>query len=223
MKNPKPENSQRNFQSPVINFQSENGFSLLELVIVAVIMSVLALGVVPIVQNAVRRQKEQKLRETLREMRVAIDEFHRDASGICTQAQGGGAVDPRSRVSISDCKIFETTNLDRYPPSLETLTEGVEVTPRNPGGAGGGRGGNGGSVVFGKDDGATGRSQASEPKKKVYLRELPIDPITGKSDWKIRSAYQEIGADDWNKDEGVFDVRSSAEGETLDGIKYKDL
>lgn len=207
-----------------IKKRSQAGLTLLELIIVITVLSVLALGTIPIVQNAVRRQKEQKLRETLREIRSAIDEFHRDASGVCTQANQGqtaGMTDPRSRVMISDCKVFETENIDRYPPTLEILVQGVEVQPRNPGaGRGMGRGGS----VFDDPNGATGRSQATEAKKKVYLREIPIDPITGEpfGEENFRSCYQEVDAQSWDQI-NVFDVRSRAEGETLDGIKYSDL
>lgn len=194
--------------------KSQTGFTLIELVVTLVVLSVLALGTIPLVQNAVRRQKEQRLRETLAEIRQAIDEFHRDTIGVCgAQPNQGPGVDPRSRVMISDCKIFEVDNLDRYPPSLDTLIEGVNVKPRS-------------SPLttkgpFDDPNGGT-RGNATDEKKKVYLRELPIDPITGKSDWKIRSCYQEVDATDWDNI-NVFDVRSSAEGEALDGTKYSDF
>ena len=38
--------------------------------------------------------------------------------------------DPRSRVVIDDCTIFDTENLDRYPPSLDVLVNGVKVKQR---------------------------------------------------------------------------------------------
>src|SRR5438045_9587236 len=56
-----------------------HGFSLVELVITVGVMAILTLGVVPLVQVSVKRQKEQQLREALREMREAIDQFHREA------------------------------------------------------------------------------------------------------------------------------------------------
>jgi general secretion pathway protein G len=178
------------------------------------------------VQNAIRRQKEIRLRETLRDIRAAIDEFHRDASGKC----GGNPtvqanVDPRTRVMINDCKIFETDNYDRYPPTLETLVEGVEVIPRSQAG---GRNMTAGRVfddpnraTGNNPSGATGNN-ATEPKTKIYLRELPVDPITGEADWKIRSCYQEKDSADWDNI-NVFDVRSSAEGEAMNGEKYSDF
>jgi general secretion pathway protein G len=216
------------------------GFTLIELVVTLVVLSILALGTVPLMQNAVRRQKEQRLRETLRDVRQAIDEFKRDATGACDGSAGAGGAgggrgpfpppnngnagsDPRTRVMISDCKIFEVDNLDRYPPTLETLIEGVTVKPRvgQVLGPNGGPFDNPRGATGDKPDGATGNS-ATEEKKKVYLREMPVDPITGKSDWKIRSCYQDKDATEWDNI-NVFDVRSAAEGEALDGTKYSDF
>ncbi|HEX7530396.1 MAG TPA: type II secretion system protein, partial [Pyrinomonadaceae bacterium] len=51
---------------------SHQGFSLIELVITITVLAILTLGVVPLAQVAVKRQKEQELRESLREMREAI-------------------------------------------------------------------------------------------------------------------------------------------------------
>jgi prepilin-type N-terminal cleavage/methylation domain-containing protein len=57
------------------------GFTLIELVITLTILTILTLGAIPLVQVSVKRQKEQQLRETLREIRSAIDQFHRDTIG----------------------------------------------------------------------------------------------------------------------------------------------
>jgi general secretion pathway protein G len=202
------------------------GFTLVELVVTLVVLSILALGTIPLVQNSVRRQKEQRLRETLRELRQAIDEFHRDASGACStqqQAQAAQAgFDPRTRVMISDCKIFEVDNIDRYPPSLETLVEGVNVKPRAGNVLNTNKGGVFGTNVT--EDNKLKDGSVTDEKKKIYLRggELPIDPITGKADWQIRSCYQDKDATDWDNI-NVFDIRSAAEGEALDGTKYSDF
>src|SRR6266480_7343361 len=56
-----------------------DGFSLVELVITVAVLAILTLGVIPLVQVSVKRQKEQQLREALRTMREAIDQFHREA------------------------------------------------------------------------------------------------------------------------------------------------
>ena len=43
------------------------------------VLAILTMGVIPLVQVTVKRQKEQQLRDTLRQMREAIDQFHREA------------------------------------------------------------------------------------------------------------------------------------------------
>jgi general secretion pathway protein G len=176
----------------------ERGFSLIELVITVTVLSILTLGVMPLVKVAVKRQKEQQLRDTLRQIRTAIDEFHRDTVGmVCTgvalnpqqqaQQQQSAILDPRSKVVISDCTIFGVDNPDHYPPDLNTLIEGVNVIPR---GSMGGRGQQGVN--------ATEVGQLST-KQKVYLRRLPIDPLTGKPDWELRSSYDPADAGSWGK------------------------
>jgi general secretion pathway protein G len=187
------------------------------------IMTILTLGVIPLVKVSVKRQREQQLRDTLRQMRTAIDEFHRDTVGmVCTgtvaplpqqqqqQQQQNTYIDPRSRVVISDCTVFGVDNPDRYPPDLETLVSGVNVIPRA-----GGLGGRGDPNVD-----ATKVGELST-KKKVYLRAIPIDPITGKAEWELRSCYDPSDAGSWGG-ENVFDVRSKSRETALSGEKYSD-
>src|SRR5438477_8309260 len=58
---------------------SNRGFSLIELVITVSVLAILTLGVIPLARVSEKRQKEQQLRGALREMREAIDQFHREA------------------------------------------------------------------------------------------------------------------------------------------------
>jgi hypothetical protein len=58
-------------------------------------------------------------------------------------------------------------------------------------------------------------------KKKVYPRGMPIDPLTGKSDWILRSSYDVVDATSWGG-ENVFDIHSAAKGTALNGEKYGD-
>ena len=198
----------------------QKGFSLIELVITVTVLTIMTLGVLPLVKVAVKRQREQQLRETLRQIRIAIDEFHRDTVGmVCTgvaltpqqqaQQQQNAFIDPRSKVVISDCTIFGVDNPDHYPPDLETLVNGVNVLPR---GSMGGRG------QQGVD--ATQVGQVST-KTKVYMRGLPVDPITGKAEWDLRSCYDAADAGSWGG-ENVFDVRSKSKETALNGEKYSD-
>jgi general secretion pathway protein G len=205
------------------------------LVITLTVMSVLTLAVIPIVRTSIRRQREQRLREALREMRTAVDEFHRDTVGMqCGPTgaivnnpnvgpnpgpnpnPGGVYLDPRSRVVIADCKIFGVDNPEHYPPDLETLVAGVDVVPRaNLGGPQAGRG-------LDSVGGQATDSAGLVPKKKRYLREIPVDPVTGKADWCILSSYDESDSGCSGSPVNVFDVRSKASGEALNGEKYSD-
>jgi general secretion pathway protein G len=202
--------------------QQQRGFSLIELVITITVLTIMTMGVLPLVKVSVKRQKEQQLRETLRQIRTAIDEFHRDTVGmVCTgaaltpqqQAQQpqNAFIDPRSKVVISDCTIFGVDNPDHFPPDLETLVNGVNVLPR------GSMGGRGQQGVNATDVG----SPQLSTKQKVYLRGLPIDPMTGKNDWELRSAYDPPDAGSWGG-ENVFDVRSKSRDTALNGEKYSD-
>jgi len=218
-----------------------SGFSLIELIITVSVLAILTLGVIPLVQVSVKRQKEYQLRAALREMREAIDQFHREAlAGSQYQANqqqgtqpaapnpnptpnpggggGGGAPnifsDPRVRVMITDQTIFTADNPDRYPPDLDTMVKGVDVLPVTAGSLG-----RRGNLNFTATEAAT--ADQAVPKTKVYLRQIPIDPMTGKADWVFRSCYDAADATSWGG-ENVFDVHSKSQATALNGEKYSD-
>jgi len=87
---------------------SQNGVTLVELVVTIAVMSILAGALIPITKFAVKRQKELELRRDLRTMRQAIDLYKKFCDTGVIQKSG---VD-------SEC----------YPPDLDTLVEGVEKT-----------------------------------------------------------------------------------------------
>jgi general secretion pathway protein G len=58
-------------------------------------------------------------------------------------------------------------------------------------------------------------------KKVRFLRRIPIDPMTGKDDWGLRSMQDDPTSDSWGG-QSVFDVYSKSDDTALDGTKYSD-
>ena len=58
-------------------------------------------------------------------------------------------------------------------------------------------------------------------KKVRFLRKIPVDPTTGRSEWGMRSVQDDAASESWGG-QNVFDVYSKSEGAALDGTKYKD-
>ena len=58
-------------------------------------------------------------------------------------------------------------------------------------------------------------------KKQRFLRRIPIDPMTGSTDWGLHSMQDDPTSDSWDGN-NVFDVYSKSNGTALDGTKYKD-
>ena len=81
----------------------------------------------------------------------------------------------------------------RYPKELNLLVEGF--TPANVVGTSG--------------------------NKIKFLRRLPIDPMTGNTEWGLRSYKDEPNSTSWGG-EDIFDVYSLSDGTALNGTKYKD-
>jgi general secretion pathway protein G len=60
-----------------------------------------------------------------------------------------------------------------------------------------------------------------QSKKVKFLRRIPVDPMTGKPDWGMRSMKDDPKSDSFSGD-SVFDVYSKSQGTALDGTKYSD-
>jgi len=149
----------------------EQGMSLLELIVACSILLILSSMALPTVRIVVVRQREQELREALRQMRNAIDRYKDTADKNLIRVEFGS---------------------EGFPPDLETLVKGVSV---------------GGS-------GATGRNLR-------FLRRIPVDPMTGRKEWGLRSIQDDPDSASWGG-KNVFDVYSKAGGTALDGTKYSD-
>lgn len=57
-------------------------------------------------------------------------------------------------------------------------------------------------------------------RKAKFLRRIPIDPMTGKDEWGLRSFQDEPDATSWGG-ENVYDVHSTSEGVGLNGVPYR--
>src|SRR5262249_1150625 len=86
---------------------NEDGFSILELIIVIMILSILTTAAVPMVRNSVKRERESELRLALRQLRRAIDDYKR------FNDMSGGAAIP-----------IEVRNPTRYTKELKVPVEG---------------------------------------------------------------------------------------------------
>ena len=60
-----------------------------------------------------------------------------------------------------------------------------------------------------------------QTKKVKFLRRIPIDPMTGKADWGLRSMQDDPTSQSYGG-QSVFDVYSKSTGTALDGTKYSD-
>lgn len=61
----------------------------------------------------------------------------------------------------------------------------------------------------------------SQGKKIRFLRRIPIDPMTGKNEWGLRSMQDDPESTSWGG-QNVFDVYTKSTGTALDGTKYAD-
>ena len=136
----------------------QNGFSLIELMVVVTIIGILASAAIVNVRFAQRKAREAALKDNLFQMRKAIDNFYADKQ--------------------------------RYPANLQ------ELVPN-------------------------------------YLRAIPADPVTQQVDWQevvedplTAGGEEAIPAEtdpQASGQPGVVDVKSVAEGTTLDGKPYSEL
>ncbi len=82
-----------------------NGFTLIELIVTVVILSVLAAAALPMLQTSVKRQKEARLRESLHDIREALDAY---------------------KLAYDKGLIVNKVGLSGYPPNLQVLVDGIQ-------------------------------------------------------------------------------------------------
>jgi general secretion pathway protein G len=71
------------------------------------------------------------------------------------------------------------------------------------------------------EDLVNGVSIVGQVTKRKFLRRIPLDPMTGKGEWGLRSYQDSPDSTSWGG-QNVYDAYSLSEGTALDGTKYKD-
>lgn len=67
-----------------------------------------------------------------------------------------------------------------------------------------------------------GVTLAGGPGRKIrFLRKVPVDPMTGQTDWGLRCVQDDADSRSWCGT-NVFDVYSKSQGTALDGTRYAD-
>jgi general secretion pathway protein G len=66
-----------------------------------------------------------------------------------------------------------------------------------------------------------GLNYGSGTQRKRYLRRIPVDPLTGRAEWGLRSVQDDPDSTSWGGS-NVYDVYSKSTGTALDGTKYSD-
>src|SRR5919201_176893 len=84
----------------------QGGFTLIELIVSVMIISILVGLAVPLARNSIKREKEFELRAALREIRTAIDKY-KDASD-------------RGFIMVK-------VDTEGYPETLQVLVDGVQM------------------------------------------------------------------------------------------------
>jgi type II secretory pathway pseudopilin PulG len=223
------------------------GMTLLELIIACAILMILASAAMPVARYTVQRKKEAELHSDLREMRDAIDRYKDAADRNLIRVEVGTEGYPPDLDTL--VKGVDMVSQPNAAGIAGATNPGQPIAPSTgPGGtssgfgasgfgnSGSGFGGSGSGLgasgfsgssglgnAFGQTNGSGSSNQGQDLVRHVrFLRRIPVDPMTGKAEWGMRSVQDDPDASSWGG-KNVFDVFSKSTSTSLDGnTKYSD-
>jgi general secretion pathway protein G len=160
---------------------ASSGFTLIELLITLALVGLVAIVSMPLYEVTSTRMKEAELRQALRTIRAGLDAY---------------------KAAVDSGQLARETGDSGYPPSLDSLTQALDIANKSNSG-------------FGSGD---------APQRLVILRRLPRDPfsmdpsVPAAQTWNTRSYGSR--SDDPQPGADVYDVTSMSTRVGLDGIPY---
>ncbi len=194
------------------------GFTLIELVVTLVLVSVLALVAVPLYEVTVTHAKESELRASLRQVRAALDAYKEATdTGVVAKDPGTSGFPPNLRILVEGVDTVAT------PMSGSSLAMSAGVSTNGaPGMTGPGAVGN----AAASPPPAAAANANAVPAHMVFLRQVPRDPffpdqsVPPEQQWNLR-AYGALPGD-FSGGADVYDISSKSEAIGRNGIAYKD-